>query len=146
MRELKFRVWDPAIPKNITEAEDGKASGDWVNWEYVKKSSYLIDGLNGKYPMMQYTGVKDKNGVEIYEGDFLEGSESGEFGSTLATWVDVVIWDKEKAAFVCMDIGEGDILGLDEVMSDKVIGNIYTHPEWLRMIKKEFDALRGDKQ
>lgn len=91
----------------------------------------------------RYTG-NNINGVEIYEGDYLEGSESGEFGSTLSTWVDVVVYDREKAAFVCMDICEGEILGVNETDSDKVIGNIYTHPEWLRTIKKEFDALRGD--
>lgn len=146
MRELKFRVWGPAIPKDVKEAEDDKASGDMVNWEYVKKSSYLIDGLNGKYPMMQWTGLKDKNGKEIYEGDFLEGVETGEFNSILSRWVDVIVWDKKKASFVAMDIGEGETLGLDEVDSDKVIGNIFTHPEWLQKIRKEFDTLRGDNK
>lgn len=86
------------------------------------------------------------NGEEIYEGDYLEGSESGEFGSTLSTWTYVVVCNEETAAFVFMDIGVGETLGLDDVMSDKVSGNIYDHPEWLERIKEEFDALRGGKK
>jgi len=94
--------------------------------------------------LMQYTGLKDKNGKEIYEGDYLEGVETGEFNSILSRWVDVIVWDKKKASFIAMDICEAETLNLDETDADKVIGNIYTHPEWLRLIRKEFNALRGN--
>jgi len=90
--------------------------------------------------------VGEIHGEEIYEGDYLEGSESGEFGSILSTWVDVVVWNNKEKRFVCMDIGEGEPLGLDEADSDKIIGNIYNHPEWLERIKEEFDITRGNKK
>jgi len=144
MRELKFRAWD------VKERTMHKA-GFLIDSDGAIYDNTLCDGEiqsysfgSGKLILMQYTGLKDKDGKEIYEGDFLEGSESGEFGSTLSTWIDVVVWDKEKAGFICMDICEGETLDLDQAMTDKVVGNIYTHPEWLERIKEEFDALRSD--
>ena len=140
MSELKYRYrirYHGHVSQHYYTIEDIENHKE-LNKESLRDASAEILSRD------RYTG-SNINGVEIYEGDFLEGSESGEFGSTLATWVDVVVWGKEKAAFVCMDLA-GGILGLDETDSDTVIGNIYTHPEWLRLIKKEFDALRGDKK
>ena len=143
MRELKFRAWNKKGKRWLGVNLQMSVVDGLLWWQFGYEYEIVPAEERENIELMQYTGLKDKNGKEIYEGDFLEGSESGEFGSTLSTWVDVVVWDKEKAAFVCMDVGEGDILGLDETDSDKVIGNIYTHPEWLERIRKEFDALRG---
>lgn len=65
MREIKFRIWDD------TPIKDGH-KGIMINHEYAIQSDYLIDALNGKYPVMQFTGLKDKNGTEIYDGDILQ--------------------------------------------------------------------------
>lgn len=64
MREIKFRVFDN------TPTEDG-FKGVMIDHNYVIDSDYLIDALNGKYPLMQFTGLLDKNGKEIYEGDII---------------------------------------------------------------------------
>ena len=59
MREIKFRLYD----------KDNAAMFDWV---WVKDNpEIIVSGLMNQ-KLMQYTGLKDKNGVEIYEGDILE--------------------------------------------------------------------------
>lgn len=73
MREIKFRAWDFEAKKMLG-----------VVHTTIKLSEILSDE-GTHYQLMQYTGLKDKNGVEIYEGDVLsnKGINVGEvkFGS-----------------------------------------------------------------
>lgn len=69
MREIKFRVWDKEL-KEMCSVTDIQL---WINYvHYSRKDS---DIGKGNYPadviLMQYTGLKDKNGTEIYEGDIV---------------------------------------------------------------------------
>ena len=65
MREIKFRAWDNEV-KRIE------------SWEMLKNCNkdWLIDLIDGvfkdDYELMQFTGLKDKNGKEIYEGDIVK--------------------------------------------------------------------------
>ena len=58
MREIKFRVWDSISMKM---------------WDYdsIKNNKFSDFDLE-HYTLMQFTGLKDKNGVDIYEGDKVE--------------------------------------------------------------------------
>lgn len=56
-RELKFRVWDEELKT-------------WIYNIGMMQNNILCDGTEkGRFHVMQFTGLKDKNGKEIYEGD-----------------------------------------------------------------------------
>jgi len=56
MREIKFRGWDKSIKKMIyPKLWDNSMPSNWQHW----------------YELMQFTGLKDKNEKEIYEGDIV---------------------------------------------------------------------------
>lgn len=106
MREIKFRVWD-ALEKEMLFPDTVTPS---------------IISLQGAY-LMQYTGLKDKNGKEIYEGDILE-FDPEEWGSNKNNR-----WPVEWS-----DSGEWMTGGGTNGECSRfktVIGNIYQNPELL---------------
>lgn len=62
MREIKFRCWD--VERNC-----------WLNeedtYQQVVNQARWNPAISEHYPLMQYTGLKDKDGTEIYEGDII---------------------------------------------------------------------------
>src|SRR4051812_25647044 len=72
MREIKFRAWDEKAGKMVTPFYSIEHTGAWSvhNWES------LAGPINPTYrvniDIMQDTGLQDKNGKDVYEGDLLE--------------------------------------------------------------------------
>jgi hypothetical protein len=118
MREIKFRVWHKAEEKMYEVY--GFAQNKW----FLKGKQFPMP--NGAVVIMQYTGLKDKNGKEIYEGDICETvTYSGKpFGT-----IDVVKFS--GGAFKLTDIEDALLpIPLDDsdIQSVEVIGNIFEHP------------------
>ena len=121
MREIKVRAFDKKY-KRMYYSETGNVFLDDSEWkiERIFENSdhieyVLVDGK--KVFLMQYTGLKDKNGVEIYGGDIV--TTEGCHGET------IVSWDTELLAWV---LPRHQDESLYNQKGFEVIGNIYENP------------------
>ena len=115
----KFRAWD-RYEEAMTE-QDGIYFGAMDNDETLGS---LLDCLEERYELMQSTGLKDKNEVEIFEGDLVEHEDNinGHWETFEAC---EVVYDKDCAQF-CFKDDAGNFL--TDYRNLNVIGNIYENP------------------
>lgn len=136
MRPIKFRAWDG---KKMFAVQG-------LVFEYQKPT--VIENIGENYKedtdakaLMQFTGLNDKNGKEVYEGDFIRMKQQ--------TWAYAehlmqVQWSEEYASFQAMVVSTlGHLDGTAKVGTPysmsvatkhgEVIGNIYENPELLKV-------------
>ena len=122
MREIKFRAWDgEKMSSSFTLRQALYRTDTWDDF-----------GENWDGTFMQYTGLKDRNGVEIYEGDVIRFPDLSAFHCGL------VEFDAGEYHLICKDgnkfmFGENadHSLGYTAVVEREVIGNIHNNPELL---------------
>ena len=122
MRDIKFRAWDNNeewMVDDMLLSFDGEILTDDVQPNDTPyKEIELAD--EGRYELMQYTGMKDVKGVEIYEGDILQSEHYFKYKVVFKgdCWrCESLKNSRFKNRFIGRDL--------------KVIGNIYENPELL---------------
>lgn len=132
-REIKFRAWDKkrkimvgsSYPENWGNDKDEY----WDDWVYIELAGVTSLSENKDFEVMQYTGLKDTNGVEIYEGDivtacYIDSNGIGQKSNSMK-----VIWGHHAWG---LEYGGGKSApGITDWKWLEVIGNIYENPEIL---------------
>ena len=130
-REIKFRTWDKRVMKYSFAHSEVECDDHGV--------------LCGPEHLMQYTGLKDKNGKEIYGNDVVtfqyahEEQQSNDW--VMCTSIAVIQWSEYNLGFKLYDTGEsGRSFDIDtqgfgrgevDVNTIRIIGNVYENPKLL---------------
>jgi hypothetical protein len=131
MREIKFRAWDKDFKRwtNYSIADDlprfyDKHTGCWKT-----------DKEGKRFVLSQYTGLKDKNNREIYEGDVIKAI-------SFARWIGVVEYSDENQAFIFDDLdkkyrGKSTVFMNQFDDGFEILGNIYENPKLLKELTND---------
>ncbi|MCK9370761.1 YopX family protein [Candidatus Dojkabacteria bacterium] len=107
MRTIKFRAWD-------------KKANKMELWEEVISAVMFFRYFDGNYELMQYTGLKDKNGKEIYEGDYFKDD---------IWYVEKALIEFNNGMFGWWSDGKEEFIPLNDCKNIEVTGNIYENEE-----------------
>ena len=116
MKELKFRAWDKLDKEFVSNI-------DCLLDISVTERVFVLDDENGELVIEQYTGLKDKNGKEIYEGDIVEYDWYITSNKTVYRTKEQVVFDDMGAR-----LGNDRIRNCSNV---EVIGNIHENHDLL---------------
>lgn len=131
MRQIKFRAWDEKEKKMwLVGGFPLLSEQGWIANLVSSEKPFNKELSDTDGELMQFTGLKDKNGKEIYEGDIIKIPKKpyDYMESKNSKFMAAVIFD--KGMFVLREEVE-DWGALGEYENLKVIGNIYENPDLL---------------
>ena len=152
MREIKFRAWHKG-KKEIIDVEEIDFMNKVINYienDYENNRQEIIGAYFEDIELMEYTGLKDKNGKEIYEGDVVKlihtGIEiSADRLEDLKRFVGIIKYENgifkivrteksliESKYFEMEQKKVSEIFIYSKLYDLEVVGNIYENPELLK--------------
>lgn len=124
-REIKFRAWHKNLKKMFKIGQITLEKGAW-NFEPNDRDFIGMSiPFQPSFVLMQYTGLHDKNGKEIYEGDILKVYYKG------MSEVGYVEYDNEYCEYKIIINTDKDYFSLWKSIDLEKIGNKYDNPELL---------------
>jgi len=131
-REIKFRAWDRFKKKmyKVYDLRGDSATGElcelWLNDE-SEVGVNLFPSTLANCVLMQYTGLKDKNGKEAYDDDVIAFNVPEKFGTDIRYKGQIYFCDKRLA--YCVKCKAWDMPIKHNILDIEVIGNIHESPE-----------------
>ena len=132
MREIKFRAWDK-LQKNMG-VEFSLADAAYEGFPYPFVDANGDYNSNADYEVMQFTGLLDKNGKEIYEGDILRYTKSYRKEGEKKSQTELHYWEVffgDSGSWMSRRQGSTDERLSNKHDTHEVIGNIYENPDLL---------------
>jgi len=134
-RVIKFRAWHTGgqYPEEAQMLYVGDNLGTRHNLDCC---NYLMQGQ--PVTLMQFTGLTDKNGVEVFEGDILEQYHFTDVNGKIHTILHRVVWSEKYDAWLCLNCKSNDEndgscqFWVYNKHPFAVVGNIYQNPELLQ--------------
>jgi len=108
-REIKFRFWDGTKMRFSLDGFGPEMDVLVDLWQWFESM---------EYPVMQFTGLKDKNGVDRFEGDIIRRSTG-------------YVFEEKVKFFGIGPKGSAECYGYDFHDDDEIIGNIYENKDLL---------------